>query len=149
MDTHAEPTATEEPSSKISGIPLEQLTAAFIRIRDARSALKSEYEKQDQDLQEQMTALEQEMLEVCKAFNADSIRTKAGTIIRSVKSRYWTNDWDSMYRFIKEHDAYPLLEKRLHQTHMKQFLEENPDVSPAGLNVEREFTVVVRRSKES
>ena len=86
---------------------------------------------------------------MCKAVDANSIKTNAGTIIRSVKSRYWTNDWDSMYRFIKEHDAFALLEKRLHQSHMKQFLDENPDAHPAGLNVEREFTVVVRRSKES
>lgn len=145
MDTPVQ----EEAAPKLSGVPLEQLTAAYIKIRDARNVLKVEYEHRDEDLKEQMTALEQEMLGVCKAFNADSIKTTAGTIIRSLKSRYWTNDWDSMYRFIKEHGAFSLLEKRLHQTHMKQFLDENPEVSPAGLNVEREFTVIVRRSKES
>ena len=79
----------------------------------------------------------------------DSIRTKAGTIIRSVKSRYWTNDWDSMYDFIEETGAYGLLEKRLHQTNMKEFLLENPDLLPRGLNVENQYTVVVRRSKEN
>jgi hypothetical protein len=53
-----------------------------------------------------------------------------------------------MYRFIKEHDAYGLLEKRIQQTHMKEFLAENPDVYPQGMNVENQFTVVVRRKKE-
>ncbi len=138
-----------EGTPKISGVPLEQLTATYIKIRDARGKLKQEYERNDADLEQQMKAIEQEMLEVCKSVDANSIKTNAGTIIRSVKSRYWTNDWDSMYRFIEEHRAFALLEKRLHQTHMKQFLEENPDSQPAGLNVEREFTVVVRRSKES
>lgn len=138
-----------EGTPKISGVPLEQLTATYIKIRDARGKLKQEYERNDADLEQQMKTIEQEMLEVCKSVDANSIKTNAGTIIRSVKSRYWTNDWDSMYRFIEEHRAFALLEKRLHQTHMKQFLEENPDSQPAGLNVEREFTVVVRRSKES
>ena len=138
-----------EGTPKISGVPLEQLTATYIKIRDARGKLKQEYERNDADLEQQMTVIEQEMLEICKSVDANSIKTNAGTIIRSVKSRYWTNDWDSMYRFIEEHRAFALLEKRLHQTHMKQFLEENPDTQPAGLNVEREFTVVVRRSKES
>ena len=138
-----------EGTPKISGVPLEQLTATYIKIRDARSKLKQEYERNDAELNAQMSTIEQEMLEICKSVDANSIKTNAGTIIRSVKSRYWTNDWDSMYRFIEEHRAFALLEKRLHQTHMKQFLEENPDVQPAGLNVEREFTVVVRRSKES
>ena len=88
------------------------------------------------------------MLERCKEIGADSIRTPHGTIIRSVKSKYWTNDWDSMYTFIKEHDAFGLLEKRLHQSNMKEFLTENPDVLPSGLNVENSYSVVVRKPKE-
>ena len=134
----------EQPS-----LPLDKLAAIYIKIRDAKDTLTSDYKKQYATLEEQMGVLETEMLEICKNMNADSIRTKAGTIVRSVKSRYWTNDWDSMYQFIKENDAYGLLEKRLHQTHMKEFLSENPDLLPMGLNVESEYTVVVRRSKEN
>jgi hypothetical protein len=132
-----------------SSLPLDKLAAIYIKIRDAKDKLTADYKQQYADLEEQMSVLEAEMLETCKTMNADSIRTKAGTIIRSIKSRYWTNDWDSMYRFIKENDAYGLLEKRLHQTHMKEFLSENPDLLPMGLNVESEYTVVVRRSKEN
>ena len=134
----------EQPS-----IPLDKLTAIYIKMRDAKDKLTADYKQQYANLEEQMSVLELEMLEICKNMNADSIRTKAGTIVRSVKSRYWTNDWDSMYHFIKENDAYGLLEKRLHQTHMKEFLSENPDLLPMGLNVESEYTVVVRRSKEN
>ena len=130
-------------------LPLDKLAAIYIKIRDAKDTLTADYKKQYAVLEEQMGVLETEMLETCKTMNADSIRTKAGTIIRSIKSRYWTNDWDSMYRFIKDNDAYGLLEKRLHQTHMKEFLSENPDLLPMGLNVESEYTVVVRRSKEN
>jgi len=132
-----------------SSLPLDKLAAIYIKIRDAKDKLTADYKQQYADLEDQMGVLEAEMLGVCKHMNADSIRTKAGTIIRSIKSRYWTNDWDSMYRFIKENDAYGLLEKRLHQTHMKEFLSENPDLLPMGLNVESEYTVVVRRSKEN
>lgn len=126
---------------------LDKLTEAFIKIRDARSKLKNEYEAQDKALEENAKLIEQSMLNACKQLGVDSVRTPYGTIIRSVKSRYWTNDWDSMYRFIRENDAFALLEKRLHQSHMKEFLAENPDLRPAGLNVESEYTVVVRRSK--
>lgn len=138
-----------QPTPEISGVPLEQLTATYIKIRDARADLKRSYERADEELENQLTLIESEMLEICKSVDANSIKTNAGTVIRSVKSRYWTNDWDSMYSFIEKHRAFALLEKRLHQTHMKQFLEENPNSHPAGLNVEREYTVVVRRSKES
>jgi hypothetical protein len=125
-------------SSEGGSLPpqFDKLAEAFIKIRDARAVLKSEYEAKDKVLEEQATTLEQSMLDACKQIGADSIRTPFGTIIRSIKSRYWTNDWDSMYRFIRDHDAFALLEKRLHQSHKKEFLSENPNLQPAGLNVE-------------
>lgn len=126
---------------------LDQLTKVYIRIRDTRDDMEAEHKKKVAQLQEQLDVIEEKLLEICKTMNADSVRTPHGTIVRSTKSRYWTNDWDSMHRFIKEHDAFGLLEKRLHQTNMKEFLSENPDILPAGLNVERAYTVVVRRSK--
>ena len=128
-------------------IPLDQLAAIYIKIRDARDDLESAHKKRIAELEEQLSVIETEMLDACKNMNADSVRTPHGTIIRTVKARYWTNDWDSMYDFIEEHGAFGLLEKRLHQTHMKEFLSENPDIVPIGLNVENSYTVVVRRSK--
>ena len=137
----------EETSEGKSSPNLDMLANVYIKIRDARTALKTEFTTQDSVLQEQMDMLEANMLDACKDLNASSIKTQHGTIIRSVKSRYWTNDWDSMYTLIKERDAFGLLEKRLHQTNMKDFLAENPDILPMGLNVESEYTVVVRRPK--
>jgi hypothetical protein len=139
----------EEVEEVVAPQNLGKLTEIYIKIRDKRLANKKVFEAEDQDLEDQMKVLAQEMLDVCKDMNADSIRTPHGTIIRSVKSRYWTNDWDSMYGFIEETGAFGLLEKRLHQTNMKDFLAENPDLYPKGLSVENEFTVVVRRSKEN
>jgi hypothetical protein len=139
----------EEVEDKVTSVDLDRLTSIYIKIRDKRAANKKVFEAEDQDLEEQMKVLAQEMLDVCKDMGANSIRTSHGTIMRSIKSRYWTNDWDSLYEVVKEHDAFGVLFKAINQTNMKQFLEDNPDVLPKGLNVESEYTVVVRRSKES
>ena len=77
----------------------------------------------------------------------DSVKTPAGTVSRRVQTRYWSTDWEEMYKFIAEHDVPFVLEKRIHNGNMKQFLEENPDMHPAGLNVERTYAITVRRSK--
>jgi hypothetical protein len=138
---------TEEIAEDKRPSNLDMLANVYLKIRDARTTLKTEFTMQDSVLQEQMDLLETNMLDACKELNASSIKTPHGTIIRSVKSRYWTNDWDSMYTFIKEQGAFGLLEKRLHQTNMKEFLVENPDLLPMGLNVESEYTVVVRKAK--
>jgi hypothetical protein len=125
----------------------DKLAEVYIKIRDKRAELKEQFEVQDEGLKAQQELLAEKMLDICRDNNADSIKTPAGTIIRKVDTRYWTTDWDSMYQFIEEHDAYPLLEKRIHQTNLKQFLEENPELLPAGLQADRKYTVVVRRSK--
>jgi hypothetical protein len=96
-------------------------------------------------LQTDLDSINQTLLEHFKEQGIDSARTPFGTAYRTIKSRYWTNDWDAMRHFIAEHDAFELLEKRIHQTNMKQFLEENPDLHPAGLNVDSEYSVTVRR----
>jgi len=38
-----------------------------------------------------------------------------------------------------------LLDKRINQNNIKQYLEENPDKVPKGLNVDSEYIVSVRR----
>ncbi len=134
-------------SEDLHNVPADVLAETYIKIRDKRAELKEQFEEQDNKLKEQQELLAAEMLEVCYETGADSIKTPAGTIIRKVDTRYWTTDWDSMYQFIEEHDAFALLEKRLHQTNLKQFLEENPDLLPAGLQADSKYTVVVRRSK--
>ena len=139
----------EAVQEETSSVDMDKLAAVYIKIRDKRAVAKKEFDERDKGLEEQMQIVADEMLEACKRIGADSIKTPHGTIIRSVKSRYWTNDWDSMYTFIEGQGAFGLLEKRLHQTNMKDFLSENPDLYPVGLNVENSYTVVVRRSKEN
>lgn len=128
-------------------VSAERLAEIYVKIRDARTALKEKFEAEDSTLKEQLDMLAEKMLDLCKDIDADSIRTSAGTIIRKTDTRYWTTDWDAMYQFIEDNAAFPLLEKRIHQTNMKQFLEENPDKLPVGLQADSKYTIVVRRSK--
>ena len=130
-----------------TSVSSDKLAEIYIKIRDKRAELKEKFEEQDNELKAQQDLLSEQMLSLCHEQGADSIKTPAGTIIRKVDTRYWTTDWDSMYQFIEEHDAFPLLEKRLHQTNIRQFLEENPNLLPAGLQADSKYTVVVRRSK--
>ena len=87
--------------TEVQSPDMDKLTQIYLKIRDAKDALTSKYKQDVAELDQQMETLELEMLETCKTMNASSIRTPHGTIVRSVKSRYWTNDWDSMYDFIK------------------------------------------------
>jgi flagellar biosynthesis chaperone FliJ len=124
----------------------EKLANIYIKIRDAKQAEEEKMKVKLAEFQEQLDLISDQLLELCKNQNASSIKTDSGTIIRKLSTRYWSTDWESMHQFIKENDALGLLEQRIHQANMKQFLEENPELMPPGVQVDRKYTVVVRRS---
>lgn len=126
-------------------IPVDKLARVYIKIRDAKSELKAEFEKKEKELQAQMDEIEHQLLEVCRRMGVDSLRTPNGTVMRSVSTRYWTQDWSSMHEFIKENDALYLLEKRISQKAMQEYLEENPDKHPPGMSSNSEYKITVRR----
>lgn len=128
-----------------TAIAVDKLVEAYIKIRDTRDEIKREADNKMKDLEAELAVISQTLLDHFKESGIDKAGTPFGTAYRTVKSRYWTNDWESMYNFISENDAFDLLEKRIHQSNMKQFLEENPDSLPRGLNVDSEYSVVVRR----
>jgi hypothetical protein len=136
----------DTPDTDAPPVSTEKLVRVYIKMRDARAALTADFEAKDKEIKDQMEVIESHLLEVCKTAGANSIKTDNGTVIRSVKTRYWTSDWEAMHQFVRENNALDLLERRVAQKAMKEFLETNPDKMPKGMNVNSEYTVVVRRS---
>lgn len=126
-------------------VKADRLVKAYVRIRDRRKELATQFEKEDAELKDTLEVIEGELLNICKETGADSLRTEFGTVSRKLAKRYWTNDWHSFHEFLKEHGTLELLEKRIAQTNMTTFLEENPDLLPPGLQVDSKYTVTVRR----
>ena len=129
---------------------LEELVKAYLTIRMEREKILNEYEEQDKKLKEDMALIEQSMLIVCNDTNADSIKTQHGTVIRKLNERFYCNDWDNFRKFVLDNEAVELLERRIHQSNFKEFMSEHPQEGlPPGVNVMREFGVVVRKPASS
>lgn len=125
----------------MENITADKLVKIYIKIRDKRAELTKEADA----LEEQQNIIQAKLLEICKDTGAEGLRTEFGTVTKRISKRYWTSDWDSFYKFMKEHDAMQLLQQRVSNGNMEQFLEENPDLHPPGLNVDASFAVTVRR----
>lgn len=125
--------------------PADKLVPVYIKIRDAIREKEHAHKEEMAALREQLDSVSQALLDICEENGQDGFKTPEGTVTRRITSRYWTSDWEAMYKTIKEHDAPHLLEQRIHNGNMKQFLEENPDVLPAGLQADRKYTVQVRK----
>lgn len=124
---------------------VEEMVAAYRKIREAISEKEEAHKTDISGLREQLDIVSDALLGVCNSLQADSLRTAAGTVSRRVNTRYWTTDWERMYEFIRENDVPFLLEQRIHNGNMKQFLDENPDSLPIGLQADRKFVIQVRK----
>ena len=126
---------------------LDRCVSAFLKIKAERSRLKESFTTEDDAPQKQQNLIKEELLKHLKENDLKSVKTDSGTFYRTVRTRYWTDDWEALHKFVLEHEVPELLEKRLHQSSVSQFLEENPELVPKGLNTDSEFQVTIRKSK--
>jgi hypothetical protein len=124
---------------------LEKTVDVYLKIRNAIEDTEERHKAELKELKDQFEVVGNSILDFCNSQNLDSVKTKAGTVSRRVTSRYWTSDWESMYRTIKEHNAFYLLQQRIHDSNMRKFIEENPEAFPPGLNSDSKYTVQVRK----
>ena len=132
-------------SNETATIPMDKLARVYRKMQTKIQQLTAVYETEVEGLKAQQevvkTALKDQML----ALGVKSVNTAEGTVILSTKTRYSTQDWDAFKEFMKENDALDLLEKRIAQTNMATFLQENPTLVPPGLNSNSEYAISVRK----
>lgn len=125
----------------------EEVVKAYLAVRNERERILREYEAQDAKLKDDLKKIEAVLLDVCNTINADSIKTSLGTVMRKLNERYFCSDWDNFRKFVLENEAVELFEKRIHQGNFKQFMETHEgDGLPPGVNVMREYGIVVRKA---
>ena len=127
----------------MTGEDIERLMTADINMREKIAAL----EKQIKEIKEERAEGQAILIEACRILKSDSLKNQVGTLTRRVKKRYWTTDWPSMYRFIKDKGLIEFMEKRLNQTNIKEYIAENPDELPPGLSTSSEYTVSIRKNR--
>jgi capsule polysaccharide export protein KpsE/RkpR len=132
-------------NNEAATIPMDKLARVYRKMQTKIQQLTAGYETEVEGLKAQQevvkTALKDQML----ALGVKSVNTAEGTVILSTKTRYSTQDWDAFKEFMKEHDALDLLEKRIAQTNMATFLQENPTLVPPGLNSNSEYAISVHK----
>lgn len=127
----------QEPAAPLP----DQLMRVYAKMRDKLVGMQDDVTKLESD----MKTIKAALLTHCKTNGIDSIRTPYGLAYRTTKTMYSTSDWESFHKFVLENDAPFLLEKKLHQGNVKEFLTDNPELIPPGLNSSSEYTITIKR----
>lgn len=126
-------------------LPVEKLVKIYVKLNERLAMEQSQFAATEREIKQVMAEVKSRLLTHCNTFGVESVRTSEGLFYRTVRTKYWTNNWDEMGKFVVEHNVPDLYEKRLHQGNVKQFLEENPGLLPPGLNVDSEYSITVKK----
>jgi hypothetical protein len=124
---------------------VDDLSAEYIRVRTERELLKEKFEDADKVFADQLGELEYKLIQIMNKAETSSMSTDRAIIIKRVSKRYNPTNWEAVYRLVDKYKAYGVLHKRIHDTNMKDFLDEHPDEYPEGLNVDSRYAVTVKR----
>jgi hypothetical protein len=125
---------------------LDELVKVYLTIRNERERMEAEWAAKDKELKTELDVLAQTFMTHCNESNAKSIRTDYGTVIRKLNERYTVSDGTAFRKFVMDNEMPELLEARIAQANFKEFIaERKADGLPPGVNVMREFTIVVRK----
>jgi hypothetical protein len=126
----------------------DRVVKAFLNIRDARTALKREFDEKDSELKIKQEKLATHLLAFLNDNQIDSaVAKKVGaTFYRQEKVVPSCADWNALYEFIRAEDAFDALEKRIKVGFVKEYMETHEGALPPGVNVHREYEVRVRRN---
>lgn len=126
-------------------MPLDKLARVYRKMQSKIQELTATYESEVERIRTQQDAIKTAMKDQMLSLGVKTVRTDEGTVVLSTKTRYNTQDWDSFKQFVVQHEAVDLLERRIAQGNMAQFLDENPGLVPPGLNSMTEYAISVRK----
>ena len=143
VDDDDDALVTEQVS--MATVPMDKLAKVYRKMAARIQELTQAYENEVEEIKRQQDTVKIALKDQMLALGMSSVRTDQGTVVLSTKTRYNTQDWDSFKTFVLQHEAVDLLEKRIAQTNMATFLEDNPGLVPPGLNSLTEYAISVRK----
>jgi len=131
---------------EVAEIPIDKLATIFVKIREKKRELVAAHEAAVESLDSQMNTILMAIKDRMLRDNCQSMKLTSGTAYITRKTKYYASDWDSLREWMVKNNALHLTEKRVSQTAMAEWFQENPNNPPTGVFADPEVTVVIRKS---
>lgn len=125
---------------------IDKRVATFIKIRDGIAEIEERHKaelKPWNDLKEKATG---ELLQLLDDAGLKSAKTAAGTVTVKVFHTSPLSDPDAFMDFVRENDAYELMDRRANSTACIEFAESHDGKLPPGVKINSRRTVGVTKS---
>ena len=128
----------------MANITVDKVIGTYIELRNKKESIEATAKEKVAKIKEQLSKLEVWIKEKADTDGVDSFKTSNGTAFLKTTDYAQVADWDAVLGFIKEHEAFDLLEKRVSKTAVRAYIEADKSV-PSGINYCTRLDVNVRK----
>ena len=123
---------------------VDDVVSTYMTLKRKKEALANSIEDQIKTIDTQMGKIEAWIKEQADVQGVTSFKTKHGTAFLSTTDFASVGDWDAVLTFIKEHEAFDMLNKAVNKTAVREYIEEHKAVPP-GVNYGTKVGVSIRK----
>lgn len=127
------------------GVPnVGDVIRTYMKLRDQKAALEAEIKDQVSTIKAKMEKLEAYLKTQMDAQGLTSFKSDYGTAFLTTTDYANVADWDAVLNFIRENEAYDMLEKRVSKIAVRGYIEQSKAVPP-GINYGTKLEVNIRK----
>lgn len=124
---------------------IEQMVERYVKLRDKKLDLKQQHTAQLKPYDDMLELIEGHLLSIMNNTKCESMRTNAGTAYKATHTSAKVTDWPATLGFIREHEAWDLLEARVAKNAAEAIVQETKAAIP-GVEITTEVVCQVRRA---
>jgi hypothetical protein len=125
-------------------VTVDDVVAAYLKLRLKKETIEAQVKDEVKGLKDKMEQLETWIKEQADAQGVTSFKTKHGTAFLTTTDYANVADWDSVLTFIRENEAFDMLEKRISKIAVRGYIDANKAVPP-GVNYGTKLEVNIRK----
>lgn len=130
----------------------DDVTAQYLLCRRVLAKMTKAYDAEVEVIKTEQSRLEGLMMDYLDTHKVRSAPTMHGVFYKELEVKPSATDWTAFYAWIKEHDAFEFLHKRISSEQVKLYLDlhkNDPDGGlPPGIAILKEHKIKVRTGKE-
>ena len=123
---------------------VDDVIKGYIALRDKKEETERRHKEELAPLRDRMAKVEAWLHDHLLQHNLTNLKGASGTAFLQEATSVTVADWDAAFEFIQQEGAWELLEHRVSNSVVQDYIESK-GVTPPGVNVKKELVVRVRR----
>lgn len=118
--------------------------ATYLTLRNQKEALAQSVKAKVDEINAKLAKIEAWIKQQADAQGVTSFKSEHGTAFLTTVDFANVADWDATLRFIRDNEAYDMLEKRVSKTAVRAYIDQTKTVPP-GVNYGTKLEVNIRK----